>query len=40
MTPTTPALHPYRSVCGIGVASKKLSNMVGIQLAIHSTAGV
>ena len=28
-SPPLPVLHPCRSTCGIGVASKKLSKMVG-----------
>ena len=27
--PTTPALHPFTIVCGIGYTSKKPSNMLG-----------
>ena len=30
-----PTLTPYRSTTGIGYASKKLSKMAGIQLAVH-----
>ena len=32
-----PTLSPYMSASGIGYASKKLSKMVGIQLAIQCT---
>ena len=32
--------HTYRSVCGIGVASKNYLKWQAIQLAIHSTARV
>ena len=36
----SPTLYPYRSACGIGYSSEKLSQMTTIQLAIHLTVGV
>ena len=35
-----PTLHPYRSACGIGIASKNYLKWRAIQLAIHTTACV
>ena len=37
--PNTPTLNPYRSSCGIGVASKNHLKWQAIQLVIHSTLG-